>query len=396
MDLRDLPEQLSSFQRINQRRTLIERELKTDLTSVTPLESVIGEAEKKNCEQMFGVVPIPVGYAGPLTVTFSSGQKSEVHLPLATTEGALVASVNRGCTAASAGGIVITRCVHHGITRSVAFSLKDPNPLISNIRSHEREWKAAAEQTSGHLKVLGYDIDMSKQYVFLTVAFDTDEAMGMNMATIASQAIADWLVAHTEGTECVTIAGNIDSDKKPSRRTHERGRGFEVVCSADVSRATIETILKTTPEAMARVADAKLRVGSSLAGSIGANLHAANIIAALYLATGQDPAHVVEGSLADTSVELMSVAAKGQPASGLRISVRLPAIIVGIRGGGTDLPAQTQCRSLLLGKKNGLKSKQQLAETVGAAVLAGELSLLAAQASHQLASSHKNLGRITP
>jgi hydroxymethylglutaryl-CoA reductase (NADPH) len=392
MDLRSLPEQLSSFQRINQRRTLIERELKVDLKNTTPIESVIGEAEKKNCEQMFGVVPIPIGYAGPLKVTFSNNQLSEIHLPLATTEGALVASVNRGCKAASASGITITRSTDHGMTRSIAFMAESPpaslDSIVQLLRSNEGKWKAIAEATSHHLKVIGHDIDIQKKYVFLTIACDTDEAMGMNMTTIAAQAIADWALANHPGIGCPTIAGNVDSDKKPSRRTHDRGRGFEVIAETILSTQTITEILKTTPEAMLAVADAKLKAGSTLAGAIGANLHVANIVAALYLATGQDAAHVVEGSLADTAVELLS-----KQGNSLKIAVRLPAILVGVRGGGTTLPAQSQCLNLLLKNRGGLPLKKQLAESVAAGVLAGEISLLAAQASHELAKAHGRLAR---
>lgn len=391
MDLRNLPEQLSGFQRVNQRRSLIERKFGLDLSAAEISERALGEAEKKNCEQMFGAVPLPVGYAGPLSVTFSNRSKAEIHLPLATTEGALVASVNRGCKACSVEGIKITRSTYHGITRSIAFTPASksatPQYIVDAIRSQETSWKQAAEATSKHLKVKGFDLDLSKQYVFLTVAFDTDEAMGMNMATIAAQAIADTLTSHSKDLKCITIAGNIDSDKKPSKRTHERGRGHEVICSTHLSAATIADILKSTPDAMLAVADAKLKAGSALAGAIGKNLHAGNIIAALYLATGQDPAHVSEGSLADTTVT-----ARGD---GLDIEVRVPAIIVGVRGGGTGLPAQSQCMKLLLKPNVNLHRKTQLAESIAIAVLAGEISLLAALASHELSNAHVKLARVT-
>lgn len=388
MDLRDLPEQLSGIQRVNQRRTIIERELKVDLSRLAPPPDVIGEAEKKNCEQMFGVVPIPVGYAGPLKVTFSNGQNQELHLPLATTEGALVASVNRGCKAVSVSGVQISRSTHRGITRSIAFTWKgsgSAEQVIAVIRKNEAAWKAAAEATSGHLKILGYDVDLQKKYVFLTIAADTDEAMGMNMITIAAQAVADYVTTSAPDVICVTIAGNVDADKKSSKRTHERGRGYDIVCSAALSTATITDVLKSSVDSMLAVADAKLKAGSALAGMIGHNLHAGNIVAALYIATGQDPAHVTEGALADTEVE--------KAGDGLKVTVRLPAIIVGVRGGGTGLPAQSQAMGLLLKHRSGLHAKQQLAESIAAAVLAGEVSLLAAQAAGQLASAHKMMAR---
>lgn len=388
MDLRNLPEQLSSSQRINQRRTLIERELNVDLKYLEPRDEVIGESERKNCEQMFGIVPVPVGYAGPLKMTFSNNHASEIHLPLATTEGALVASVNRGCKAVSTAGVSITKTMHHGITRSIAFragSSTKVQELVDTIRKRETEWKAVAKATSDHLTVSSYTLDLQKQYVFLTIAADTSDAMGMNMVTIAADAIANWITKTVTGVTCVTIAANVDSDKKPSKRTHDLGRGFEVHANVMLSTETIEEVLKTTPDAMAKVADAKLTHGSMISGALGSNLHAANIIAALYLATGQDIAHTVEGSLTDTTVE--------ETPSGLKIFVRVPAILVGVRGGGTTLPAQNQCLNLLLKNKSGLPIKKQLAESIAAAVLAGEVSLLAAQAGHELAKAHGKLAR---
>ncbi len=388
MDLRNLPEQLSSLQRVNQRRTIMERELKVDLAALEPNEKTIGESEKKNCEQMFGVVPVPVGYAGPLSVVFSNNAKADIHLPLATTEGALVASVNRGAKAVSQSGVTIVKCAYHGITRSIAFraaSATRVQELVDLLRKDEDGWKAAAHATSSHLKVTRYDLDIAKQFVFLTIAADSGDAMGMNMITIGAQAIGAYVTGKLDGVKCITVAGNVESDKKPSRRTHDLGRGYEVIASSMLSKAVIADVLKSTPEAMMAVANAKLKAGSEIAGALGKNLHVANIVAALYLATGQDIAHTVEGSLADTEVE--------QTATGLRIQVRLPALIVGTHGGGTALPGQSTCREILLKPKSGLRPKQQLAESIAAAVLAGEVSLLAAQAEHQLASAHGTLAR---
>ncbi len=388
MDLRNLPEQLSSIQRVQQRKTLMERELGVDLTNLETSAEILGDAERKNCENMFGMISVPAGYAGPLSVTFSNGQKSEIHLPLATTEGALVASVNRGCKAVSVTGVTITKSVDHGMSRSIAFratSSSGVQEAIDAIRKHENVWKKVAESTSGHLTVLGYDVDIAKQYIFLTIRADTDEAMGMNMITIAAQAIADWMTAECKNVRCITIAGNVDSDKKPSTRTHQRGRGYEVIASTVLSKEIITDVLKTTPADMLAVSKAKLETGSVLAGAIGKNLHIANIVAALYLATGQDIAHTVEGSLGDTTV--------AEIPSGIQITVRLPALLVGVRGGGTTLPSQATCLALLLKNRAGVPMKKQLAESIAAAVLAGEVSLLAAQASQTLASAHKQMAR---
>jgi len=388
VDLRNLPDGLSPSDRCNVRRQRIEKELNIDLkcTSVTAEQS--GHADEKNCEQMFGAVPVPVGYAGPLAVTFSSEETAKLHLPLATTEGALVASVNRGCKALSqAGGVTLTS-VHHGTSRSVAFKVKTQDGVrtfIKFLSQKETEWSGVGMTTSTHLKLLSHTIENEGDYVFLTIYCDTDEAMGMNMVTIAAQAIGQWVTEHCKNIAFITVAGNVDSDKKPSKRTHDRGRGYEVTAQAVLSKEVITTVLKSSLETILEVAHTKLEVGSNIAGALGKNLHAANIVAALFLATGQDAAHVVEGSLADTTVE--------RCAEGLEISVRLPALMVGIRGGGTGLPAQKQCLDLLLSPKTSLRPCTQLAQSVAAGVLAGEVSLLAAQASHTLAKAHRELGR---
>jgi hydroxymethylglutaryl-CoA reductase (NADPH) len=277
--------------------------------------------------------------------------------------------------------------VHHGTTRSIAFrsEKKTMSDLHLFIDAHHEVWKAHGEATSGHLTILHHAIDIKDDHLFLTIHGDTGEAMGMNMITIAAQAIAEFVASSVDGCECVTIAGNVDSDKKPSKRTHQHGRGFEVHASAEIDEEIIASVLRTTAEKMVNTAQAKLTHGSALAGALGTNLHAANIIAALYIALGQDPAHVVEGSLADTSLE--------RTETGVRLNVRLPAILVGVRGGGTSLPAQIQCRHLFLKPEVDLPKREQLAQSIAAAVLAGELSLLAAQSSHSLAKAHQKMGR---
>lgn len=396
MNLRDLPAELTSEGRVAERRRRIQDELGVNLSLLATEPERIGSAEEKNCEQMFGTIPLPVGYAGPLPVKFSDGESADIHLPLATTEGALVASVNRGCKALSESGGVKVTSIYHGISRSIAWrAISDERSAMSknsNLKAHsskliaflqekKNDWKQIGEGTSLHLKILSHTIDESGDYVFLTINADTSEAMGMNMVTIAAQAIGEFIAEQCD-CELVTIAANVDSDKKPSKRTHDEGRGYEVIAEATIPSSVIETVLKTTPEKMLAVADAKLTHGSKLAGAIGSNLHAANVIAALYLATGQDAAHVVEGSLCDTTMK----AAK----DGVYIHVRLPAILVGVRGGGTGLPAQAQCLNLLM---QSCMYPKGLAESIGAAVLAGELSLLAAQANQELATSHKKLAR---
>ncbi len=384
MDLRKLPEGLDAGARVSMRRSIIEKELGVDLDYLAVDSRQIGSADEQSCEQMFGAIPVPVGMAGPLKIRFSSSETKDVYLPLATTEAALVASVNRGCKAVSeAGGVTITS-QYIGITRSVAFDIKDAADSAARIRATESEWKQVAEATSSHLKVLSYDIDDKDGVLFLTLAADTDEAMGMNMLTIAAQAVGEY-ISQQLGIRFITVAANVDSDKKPSLRTKTKGRGYRVKAEAVFSDDVLRDVLKTDPAALLETARAKLDIGSELAGALGKNLHTANIIAALYLATGQDIAHTVEGSLADTTVVRIP--------EGIRVIVELPAVLVGVRGGGTGLPAQKQSLDMLLKSKTSLRLTTQLAETVAAAALAGEISLLAALSTNTLARAHLALSR---
>jgi hydroxymethylglutaryl-CoA reductase (NADPH) len=306
-----------------------------------------------------------------------------VFLPLATTEGALIASINRGCKAASIDGVT-TKATYKGMTRSIALSTKNPKQLHALVKQREHEWKTIGERTSAHLKILSFDVDEVDDLLFLTIACDTDLAMGMNMVTIAAQAIGAW-ISEQSGATLVTIAANVDSDKKPNERTLRKGRGWTCDAWCDVSDATLHEVLKTNAVAFCTTYKAKIEHGSRIAGALGANGHSANVIAALYLATGQDIAHAVEGSLATTTVEPMN--------DGIRIAVHLPAILIGVIGGGTQLPAQKTALSIVTHEPTALKKTQQCAEVTCASVLAGELSLLAALSSHDLAKAHKNLGR---
>ena len=143
MDLRNLPSDLDAFGRVTARRSLIEKEFGTDLSALSIDSTKLGHAEEKNCENMFGAVPIPVGLAGPLTITLSDGTKTTVYLPLATTEGALVASVNRGCKALSTCD-VRTSSIYHGVTRSIAFRIPNSEFEIG-FKSTKKSGKPSAK-----------------------------------------------------------------------------------------------------------------------------------------------------------------------------------------------------------------------------------------------------------
>ena len=206
--------------------------------------------------------------------------------------------------------------------------------------------------------------------------------MGMNMATIATEA-ASRVIEEETGAVMISVSGNMCTDKKPAAINSILGRGKTVVADARIPREMLEEKMHTTAKAVEETCFRKCSLGSAMAGSLGQNAHAANMIAALYIATGQDPGQVVEGSLCMTTCEDIE--------GDLYISIRMPAIEVGSIGGGTKLPCQKEALEMIDCAGSG-KSKK-LAEIVASVVLAGELSTLCAQAAGHLGKAHSKLGR---
>lgn len=340
----------------------------------------------KNCENMIGSVEIPLGLAGPLQLE-TDDTVWEAYVPLATTEGALVASVNRGCKALREAGAVSVIVEKGGMTRSPVFECPDGKSAVKFrdwFEDHIDRIREIAESTSSHLHLLSHQTWIRGRYVYVRFAFDTEQAMGMNMVTIALQeALTDALERHPE-IRLVSLSSNVCTDKKDSVMNSILGRGYWVQAEIRLRKEVLEKVLKTTAAHMAGVHMRKNLIGSNLAGSFSQNAHVANVLAAMYIATGQDPAHVVEGSKAFLLVE-----EDGQ--GGLYAALTLPNIQVGVVGGGTGITQQKQARSLISPEKK--ITAEDLAAVVGAASLAGELSLLSALAEHQLSYAHQKLGR---
>jgi hydroxymethylglutaryl-CoA reductase (NADPH) len=239
-----------------------------------------------------------------------------------------------------------------------------------------------AESTTRHGKLLSAKAFANGRSLFVRFAYDTGDAMGMNMVTIATQAASE-MIQESTGAVLISVSGNFCVDKKPSALNYILGRGRIVLVDAVVSRRVMEDKLKAEPELVAEACYRKNLVGSSMSLSYGFNAHVANMLSAIFIATGQDPAQVVEGSMGTTTAEVVG--------GSLYVSLRLPSLEVGTVGGGTRLPCQSEALSML-GCFGSGKAKK-FAEIVAATCLAGELSTLAAQAKGHLASSHKALGR---
>lgn len=346
--------------------------------------SIPPEAASHNCENMIGSTQIPLGYAGPVTVEgeYAFG---EFLVPLATTEGALIASISRGMSVINASGGSRTRVFGDYMTRAPVLRVRDLEhacQCIQWIDAHEDEIKAAAASTTSHGKLVRIEKFPMGRGIYLRFSFETGDAMGMNMATIASEAACK-VIEEATGSVMVSVSGNMCSDKKAAAINMIEGRGKTVIAEALIPSDILESKLHTTAEAIVETNIRKNLIGSSLSGTLGANAHAANMVAAFYIATGQDPAQVVGGSLTLTNCENID--------GNLYISVRMPAVELGTVGGGTSLPCQSEALEIMGCKGTGKARK--LAEILSVTVLAGELSTLAAQAAGQLGKAHAELGR---
>jgi hydroxymethylglutaryl-CoA reductase (NADPH) len=370
------------------RRRLVAAETGVDLDAVGDYGFPADRAEA-NVENMLGTAQIPMGVAGPVTVD-GGAAAGERYLPMATTEGALVASVNRGCSVVEAAGGATARVTKSGMTRAPVFRVEDvaaAEALAGWVRDNVDALRRAAEGTTNHGELDDVTPYVVGDSVFLRFRYDTKDAMGMNMATIATRAAAEVVEAETTAS-LVALSGNLCTDKKPAAINAVEGRGRSVTADVTVPRDVVEERLHTTPEAIVEVNTRKNLVGSAKAGSLGFNAHVANVVAATFLATGQDAAQVVEGSNAITTAETRE--------DGLYLAVSLASLEVGTVGGGTGLPTQREALELLGvaggGDPPGTNA-DAFAECVAVGALAGELSLLSALGSRHLSAAHESLGR---
>lgn len=374
------------------RRKALEKKLGVKLEhighySIDP-EQVIG----RNIENMVGVVQIPMGVAGPLKIN-GEYAKGEFYIPLATTEGALVASVNRGCSALAEAGGVKTTLIDDKMTRAPLLKCPDAR------RAREvAEWvrtnidylqEKAVSKVTRHGKLRDVKPFIVGNNLYLRFEFTTGDAMGMNMVTIASEEIMNVIEEYFPDVKYLALSGNLCVDKKPNAMNFINGRGKTIIAEAIIPREIVERKLKTTPGLIAEVNYRKNLVGSAQAGSYGFNAHFGNIVGAIFLATGQDEAQITEGSHGITLAEVT-------PEGDLYISITMPSLEIGTVGGGTRVPTQREALSIMGvaggGEPAGTNAKK-FAEIVAGAILAGELSLLAAIAAKHLAKAHKELGR---
>ncbi|KAG0169931.1 3-hydroxy-3-methylglutaryl-coenzyme A (HMG-CoA) reductase isozyme [Apophysomyces sp. BC1034] len=336
------------------------------------------------CENVIGYIPIPVGVAGPLCI-----DNEQVHIPMATTEGCLVASVARGCKAINAGGGCITVLTADGMTRGPCVEFESIKEAAECKYWIEHDGLAvitkAFNSTSRFARLTKIKATMAGKLLFIRFTTTTGDAMGMNMISKGCEKALDVLRCYFPTMQVVSLSGNYCTDKKPAAINWIEGRGKSVVVEATIPREIVEKVLKTTVEALVDLNISKNLVGSAMAGSIGGfNAHAANILTAIFIAAGQDPAQNVESSNCITLMKAVS--------GGLHISCTMPSIEVGTVGGGTILGPQQAILDMLGARgphpTEPGKNAQRLARIIGASVMAGELSLCAALAAGHLVKAH--------
>ncbi|MCD4740090.1 hydroxymethylglutaryl-CoA reductase [archaeon] len=370
---------------VEQRRTHIEKLTNTKLEHTSKHSINEEDASKKSIENMIGATQIPLGIAGPLKVN-----NKEYLLPLATTEGALVASISRGCKTINLSDGSIATLLENKMTRAPIFSCDTAakaKAMTEWVKEHFDELKKLMEKESPFLKLNTIKPWIIGRNIYLRFECFTSDAMGMNMITIGIEPACKKIEQAT-GARWIATSGNMCIDKKPSALNLIEGRGRKVIAECLLKTSVIKEVLHVEPEQLVEANYKKNLLGSAQAASYGFNAQFANVIAAMYIATGQDPAQVVSGSMGFTLVE--------QEPEGLHFSVTLPCLQVATVGGGTQRETQQEALDVLGLKGSGTppgSNADKLAEVIASAVLAGEISLLAALASRQLGSAHADLGR---
>ncbi|KAI1619599.1 3-hydroxy-3-methylglutaryl-CoA reductase [Exophiala viscosa] len=339
------------------------------------------------CENVIGYLPLPLGVAGPLVIDGRS-----YFLPMATTEGVLVASTSRGCKAINSGGGATTILTADGMTRGPCMSFPTVTrageaKIWLDSEEGQKRMREAFNSTSRFARLQSMKSAIAGTNLYVRFKTTTGDAMGMNMISKGVEKALNVM-----STECgfddmaiISLSGNYCIDKKASAINWIDGRGKAVVAEAIIPGDVVRNVLKSDVNALVELNISKNLVGSAMAGSIGGfNAHAANIVAAMFLAMGQDPAQVVESANCITLMKNNN--------GNLQISVSMPSLEVGTIGGGTILEAQSSMLDLLgvrgAHPTNPGDNARQLARIIAAAVLAGELSLCSALAAGHLVKAH--------
>lgn len=346
-----------------------------------------------NIEALIGSIEIPVGIAGPLHI---KGEEADglFYAPMATSEGALVASATRGATAISRSGGATARVLDQRMLRVPVFVLNSSaNAILFSewVTDHFKEISAETRKYSNYANLVKLQAFVFGRSVHVHFVYKTGDAAGQNMTTTCTWRACQWILlemSEFEGVEFENfmIEANLSNDKKVTYQSFLRGRGIRVLAEAQISDAVCQEILKVTPKQLVDAYN-NFVVGSVAAGMVGININIANVIGAMFAATGQDIACTHESSIGQLHLELTDN-------DDVYATMMLPSLVIGTVGGGTNLPTQRECLELIGCDGPGKAAK--LAEIIASFCLALDLSTLSAIASDQFARAHEKLGRNRP
>jgi hydroxymethylglutaryl-CoA reductase (NADPH) len=340
---------------------------------------------KGNIENFTGVAQVPIGFAGPLKVNGEHAQGDFI-VPLATAEGTLVASYNRGMKVLNLSGGVTCTVVGDSMQRAPVFvfdNARDGRDFVFWVDENLDKIREEAEATSSVAKLVYIDRYLSNKLVFLRFNFTTGDAAGQNMVGRATFAACSWILENHSKIRHFYLESNFATDKKASQINIMRTRGKRVTAECTIPRDVLIQHMRVDPETLTYHANIS-NVGAFLSGANNNGAHSPNGITAMFIATGQDVANVSESSAGVVYTELTRD-------NDLYISITVPSLIVATYGGGTGLPTQRECLEILGCYGRGKVNK--LAEIIAGVVLAGEISLAAAISSLDWVSSHEQYGR---
>lgn len=355
-----------------------------DLKYIAPDDSHV------SIENFIGYTSVPLGLAGPLRVHGLDGAPEDAYAPMATTEAAIIASCCRGCKALNSSGGIHFSSLGQVMSRSPVFQFDSPREAIQFSRRLP-EFKDAlarsAEATSRHARLQDLTSYITGSDVYVRFSFTRGDAAGQNMVTIATQHACDWLrttFAPELKIRNFLIEGNMAPDKKPSWGAVVAPRGVEVVSWAVLSDAACQKVLGCTAERLYKT-HRLFQEGGIRNGQFGSNVNTANVVTAIFIATGQDVASVAEGAWAHFICDY------DYTSKSLKISLYMPSLAVGTVGGGTGYA--TQQEALRIMNCTGPNSKSRLAGLISAFAIALEISTIAAGASDTFSASHQKLAR---
>jgi len=373
-------------EQVRSRREWVERKLGVTLPLVAscgiPTDSMRG-----NIENPIGSIQMPLGIAGPLQV-HGAHANGTYYVPLATTEGALVRSYERGMVMLTRAGGVVARVFLDENVVSPIFSfdaVDQAERFVSSLPGHFESLRAEAEATTGHGKLVRVDTRPAGRSVIVNFRFYTADAQGMNMIVKAAERAAQWLVAQGLAPRFHIFSG-MCSEKRASGFLLSGGKGKTVVAGARIPAALLSMYVGVTPTQIVRVWHDTV-IGHLQANAVGYNGHYANGLTAIFIACGQDVANVANASVGITDFEVT-------PEGDLYASVTLPSLTVATIGGGTALGTSAECLKLL--GCAGAGHAPKLAEIIAASLLAGELSMAGAIGSGEFVAAHETYGRNRP